>query len=131
MEKILIYKELGSYINTYIWHTKNSVSYPLICENFVEKAEDLVKEHFPSGSGFDSGTSIVWDKCKHNKIVLRADFHHMDDNGYYCGWSEHEVIIVPSFSFGFDLRVTGRNKRNIKEYIEDTMHYVLSKEIGE
>ena len=131
MEKILIYQELGSYINSYIWHTKNSNSDSTICENLVEKAEDLVKNHFPSGSGFDSGTSIVWDKCKHNKIVLKADFHHMDDNGYYCGWSEHEVIIVPSFTFGFDLHVTGKNKRNIKEYIEDTFYYVLEKEVGE
>ena len=132
MKKISIYKELGRCINIFAQHTKNSNLFSdAIVENCVEKAEDLVKTHFPSGSGFDSGTIIVWDKCKHNKIVLRADFHHMDDNGYYCGWSEHEVIIVPSFTFGFYLHVTGKNKRGIKEYIEDTMHYVLNKELGE
>ena len=133
MENKSIYQELGSYVNTCARYEKNSnsVSDKIIYDNWVEKAEDLVKIHFPSGSGFDSGTSIVWDKCKYNKIVLRADFHHMDDNGYYCGWSEHEIIIVPSFSFGFDLRVTGKNKRNIKEYIEDTMYHVLNKELGE
>ena len=132
MKKISIYQELGSYVNVFARYAKNpnSVS-DIIYENCVEKAEDLVKKHFPSGSGFDSGTIIVWDKCKHNKIALRADFHHMDDNGYYCGWSEHEVIIVPSFTFGFDLHVTGKNKRGIKEHIEDTMHYVLQKEVGE
>ena len=130
MEKISIYQELGRYINIFAQHTKNSNSVSdIICENCVEKAEDIVKNHFPNGSGFDSGTSLVWDKCKYNKIVLRADFHHMDDNGYYCGWSEHEVIIVPSFSFGYDLRVTGKDKRGIKDYIEDTFHYVLQKEV--
>ena len=130
MEKISIYQELGRYINIFAQHTKNSNLFSdAIVENCVEKAEDLVKKHFPSGSGFDSGTIIEWDKCRYNKIVLRADFHHMDDNGHYCGWSEHEVIIVPSFSFGYDLRVTGKDKRGIKDYIEDTFHYVLQKEV--
>ncbi len=97
-------------------------------EKWEEKAEEIVEEYLPSGSGFDSGTKIIWEKTTKDKIVFQADFHHMDDNGYYDGWTEHQVTVRPGF-LGMEISVSGRNKRDIKDYILDTFRYDLEKKI--
>ncbi len=88
--------------------------------------QERIKKLLPKGSGFDKGTEVQF--CTAEKIILSTSFHHMDENGYYDGWSEHEIIVKASLLFGFTLRVTGRNKRGIKEYIADTFHYLLSQD---
>ncbi len=93
-------------------------------EAYARKLNNML----PSGSGFDAGCKII--SCSDTRLVISADFHHMDDNGYYCGWSEHTVIIEASLAHGFSLRVTGKNKRNIKEYLADTMHECLNQDVA-
>lgn len=83
----------------------------------ADKLEEFVKNYLPHGSGFDNGTKFLWEESNRNKLVFSADFHHMDDNGMYCGWSEHKVIVTPDLLFGYNIKVTGQNKRGIKEYI--------------
>ena len=87
---------------------------------------ELVKEHLPSGSGFDSGTEIELDECTDNKLVFSTSFHHMDEHGGYDGWTEHKVIVTPDFS-GINLHVTGRDRNQIKEMIADYFHGDLTK----
>jgi len=53
----------------------------------------------------------------------------MDENGYYCGWSDHSIIITPSLAFGFDLRITGRNVRDIKDYMAEVFEFMLRESI--
>ncbi len=79
----------------------------------------------PSGSGIDSGTEIDLDASNGEKLVFTMDFHHMNENGYYCGWTYHKVIVTPCFD-GFDVKITGRDRNGIKEYLGDTYHYALS-----
>lgn len=98
---------------------------------FADKWDDLLdrlEKLLPSGSGFDSGTKIDRDATHAEKIVLSTSFHHMDDNGYYCGWTEHVVTVTPSFR-GFNLRVSGRNRNDIKEYIGETFHHTLNEDV--
>lgn len=87
----------------------------------------IVKEHLPSGSGFDSGTNFDFDKSKPEKLVFNTHFHHMDTIGYYNGWTEHSVIVTPAFH-GFNLRVTGKNTNDIKEYIGYVFYNALSED---
>lgn len=82
---------------------------------------DLVKEHLPSGSGFDSGTNIELDECNDSQLVFSTSFHHMDEHGGYDGWTEHKVVVKPSFA-GIDIKVTGRDRNQIKEYIGDIFY---------
>lgn len=82
-----------------------------------EKLEEFIKNYLPHGSGFDSGTKFLWDESNRNKLVFSADFHHMNEGGYYDGWTEHKVIITPDLLFGYNIKVTGRNRNDIKEYI--------------
>lgn len=88
---------------------------------------DKILQSFPHGSGFDSGTKLD-DKSTPEKLIFNSDFHHMDDNGFYCGWSEHQIIVTPSLAFGFNLRITGRNMRDIKDYIAECFEECLNAE---
>lgn len=100
------------------------------CERHDERLSRLVRDYMPSGSGFNNGTSIDIDSCS-GRLVFCADFHHMNEHGYYGGWTEHKIIVKPDLVFGFDICVTGRNKNDIKEYIADTFHHALNQDISE
>lgn len=92
----------------------------------TERLEGLVKSHMPSGSGFDSGTTLLVENSTSEKLVFQTSFHHMDEYGSYAGWSEHEVIVKPSLFDGFSLRITGRDRKDIKDYIHETFAYSLN-----
>jgi len=83
----------------------------------ADKIEELVSKYLPHGSGFDNGTKFVWEESSENKLVFNTAFHHMNEGGYYNGWTEHKVIIRPCLYFDFDIKITGRNRNDIKEYI--------------
>jgi hypothetical protein len=84
------------------------------------------KNHLPSGSGVDRGCKIDLDDSGPEKIVITFGFHHMDEHGSYDGWTDHKAIITPSLHFGFNLRITGKDRNGIKEYLSDLFHRVLS-----
>ncbi len=103
-------------------------------QGHIDTAEDRIKmlihAHLPSGSGFDAGCKLL-DESTPEKLVFSADFHHLSDRGYYIGWSEHKVIVRPCLAWGFTLKVTGRDRRDIKDYIAETFHYALNQEASE
>lgn len=90
--------------------------------------QQLVKDFLPSGSGFDSGTKIDLDASHAEKLVFHTSYHHMDDVGYYDGWTEHTVTVTPSFR-GIKLRVSGRDRNEIKDYIYEAFEIALCTEI--
>jgi hypothetical protein len=96
-----------------------------------ERIEALVDRHMPSGSGFDSGTKIQLGRSSEEKLVFATSFHHMNDAGMYDGWTEHDVIVTPSLAFGFKLRITGRNRREIKDYMHEMFDRILHEEVEE
>lgn len=86
-----------------------------------------VRKHGPSGSGVDMGTKLI--PCSPEAIKLSCSFHHMDENGYYCGWTDHVVTARPSFVFGMTLTLSGPNKNDIKDYLHGLYYDWLSSEI--
>lgn len=100
-------------------------------ERHYQTILETVREKLPSGSGFDRGTQFDFEKSTPEKLVFNTAFHHMDDDGGYCGWSEHKVIVTPSLCFDFDIRVTGKNVRDIKDYIFDVFSSALDEMIEE
>ncbi len=94
-----------------------------------ERLAVLVKNHMPSGSGFDSGTTLDLDVSSVDRLVFRTSFHHMDGNGMYYGWTEHDIIVTASLAHGFNLRITGRDRDQIKDYIADCFSTALLEEI--
>lgn len=82
----------------------------------------------PSGSGFDSGTVLDYERCTESVLVFSTSFHHMDERGAYDGWTDHRVVARASFVYGFVIHVTGTDRNGIKDHISDTFHAWLSSE---
>lgn len=89
-----------------------------------DRIEHIMKEHAPSGSGVDSGTQIDDDSTP-VKLIFKTAFHHMHESGMYDGWTHHDVIVTPDFS-GFNLRITGRDRNGIKDYLSSLFHDFLN-----
>ena len=79
--------------------------------------ESIVRNHMPSGSGIDNGTSMDLDRSNGERLVFNTSFHHMDDAGMYDGWTEHNVTVKASMIFTIDVSVSGRNRNDIKDYL--------------
>ena len=93
-----------------------------------DKWDDLLDQHqadLPSGAGWDDGTKIDFDKSTPTKLVLYGSYHHMDEGGMYDGWTDHEIVVTPTFG-GIDVRITGRDRNGIKSYLADIFHEALS-----
>ena len=89
----------------------------------------LVNRLMPSGSGFDVGTSFDVGASHPDKLVFMTEYHHMYDNGMYDGWTRHEVIVTPSLAHNYNLRITGRDRNGIKDYIAEVFGYALEQEV--
>jgi hypothetical protein len=88
---------------------------------------ELVTNRLPSGSGFDNGTHLH-ESSEPERLVFACDFHHMNDGGMYDGWTEHNVVVKPSLVYGLDIKVTGRDRNEIKDYIAETFQHALTED---
>lgn len=94
-----------------------------------EILSDIESNYLPHGSGIDMGSKIDREASSLDKVVILLSYHHMDENGFYDGWTEHKVVVKPSFISDYvDITITGRNKNFIKEYLGDLYYYELLKE---
>lgn len=80
----------------------------------------------PSGSGFDNGTRLL--RASDTCVEFETAFHHMNEHGYYTGWTDHKVIVSPSLLYEFTIRVSGVNRNGIKDYIADVFATLLKEE---
>ena len=88
-----------------------------------------IEDQLPSGSGFDSGTKVVWEESSRNKVVLETSYHHMNENGLYTHWTDHRITITPDLPYGFRLDITGGGDDCLfDEYLEETFYYTLEQE---
>lgn len=94
-----------------------------------ESIIELVK-NFPSGSGFDSGTTIDFDRSTPNRLIFLTSYHHMNNGGMYDGWTEHEIRIKPDLASGFEMVISGRDRNDIKEYIAQMFEPLLNAEVA-
>ena len=99
-------------------------------DRHTDTIEALVKQHLPHGSGFDCGTKIDLDASHADKLVFTTEFHHMNENGYYDGWTEHTVTVNPSLQRDFNLRISGRNRNDIKEMMYQDFDYLLRTDVA-
>lgn len=87
-----------------------------------------LNKELPHGSGIDAGCEIDENRSTKNKIVISFGFHHMDENGMYDGWTNHDLIIRPDFD-GFKIKITGPDRNFIKDYLCSLFEHELQKEI--
>lgn len=84
------------------------------------------EEFLPHGCGFDGGTQILVDMSTDNKICFSTDFHHMQETGFYDGWTSHIVTVTPSFVCELEIFVSGTDKNDIKSHIGDVFYDCLT-----
>lgn len=128
MERI-VYQTIASCVDARLRCIEHQEQQPHLAEwidKHRERADMLVYQYLPSGSGFDSGTKLDWDRSTGDKLVFHTSFHHMDQHGGYDGWTEHDVIVHPSLIHTLDLRVRGRNRNDIKDYIHESFYTGLT-----
>lgn len=94
-------------------------------DRWERRIQSLVRDHMPSGSGIDTGTTIDLDRSSAEALRFTFSFHHMNENGYYDGWTDHVLIVRPDWS-GVALKITGRDRNDTKGYLYQTYDYALS-----
>lgn len=118
MQKVNV-KKLAGLLNAYQSCVKsNNVEWK-------DKHEDSINEmlvNLPSGSGIDSGMKFDFESSNPGKLIFTFGYHHLNENGYYEGWTEHKLIITPSLYFGLNFRITGRDRNYVKDYLTDLFH---------
>lgn len=122
-----LYQTIASKMDAY--HHCLKVNYTEWIGKHEDSILELVHNHMPSGSGIDSGTKILLDESKPDKLVFSFGYHHMNENGYYDGWTEHKAIVTPSFVQGISINITGRNRNDIKDYLYQTFEQALNQEV--
>ena len=99
-------------------------------EKHLEQLVRLVNERLPIGAGFDGETELDYVKSNANKLVFHSSYHAMDENGFYTRWYDFTVIVNPSLTHGFDLRIKGDKMSSfLKEYILDAYSEALEEEL--
>ena len=82
-----------------------------------------------SAGFYDAGCHINLPRSNENKIVIDFSYHFMDTNGFYAGWEDYTLYITPDLSNDFILRITGKDRNDIKEYLYQTFNYALRLDI--
>jgi len=94
-------------------------------DRHTDRLRFIERNCLPSGSGIDSGCQIDLGRSKPDRVILTLGFHHVNQDGYYDEWTHHDVVITPSLQFGYNLRITGRNRNDIKNCLHDTLSVCL------
>ena len=126
-----LYKVLAGLVRAYANCLERSREMDEWRRRHSDRINALVRGKMPSGSGCDNGTKIDLCASKPERLVFSVDFHHMDAHGFYAGWTSHEVIVTPSLQFGISLRITGRNRNEIKDYLHEIFDLSLRAEVQE
>jgi hypothetical protein len=101
-------------------HCQNHESSNRFATQHEQTIIGLIRETSPSGSGIDSGVSFDFDESKNDRLVIRFDYHHMNGDGFYCGWTNQTLTIKPSLQSGFELCCTINGKPDDEGYSEDS-----------
>jgi hypothetical protein len=83
-----------------------------------QEIEAICENELPSGSGIDTGTKLNFAKSTPDKLVFHVAYHHMNDGGYYDGWTNHTVTVRPTFG-SVKLSISGPNRNDVKDYLYD------------
>ena len=88
-----------------------------------------LQSELPHGSGLDGKVEFILDKCNATRVVIFVEFHHMK-HGYYVGWTDHKIIVTATHC-GPEIRVTGKDRNGIKDYLAELFDYALNRPVPE
>ena len=88
-----------------------------------EKLAKLCRDHLPRGIGV-FGVSVA--ATTDTKAVFYCLYRHTDKHGYFVCNTAYRIVVRPTFT-GLAIRVLGRNKYNVKEYLADQFRDALER----
>ena len=99
-------------------------------EKHAEEIEKLLKL-LPSGSGFDGKWNFDIDDCNEERLHLTGEYHPMNEAGYYEGWIEFSIIVLPNLLFDINVKILGRfgKHQDLKDYIITCTRESLMEEV--
>lgn len=83
----------------------------------------------PHGSGIDSDVVLDISKSNRNKLIFLVSYHHINETGFYDGWTDHKIIVTPDLVFGYTVKITGRDRNFIKDYLADIFNEWLREDV--
>ena len=89
-----------------------------------EKQLSWLQELLPFGNGIEA-VCVIPLKSTKKRIVIDTYYWHPD---YSDEWTIYKVVITPSFEGEINIRITGKNEDNVKEYLHDIFRQALMKE---
>lgn len=100
-----------------------------VCEDErVFEREERIGAALPRGSGIDAGTTI--ESVSDKQIRMTAGYHHMNEGGYYDGWTEHSILVRPSLMHGMTVTVSGPNRNGIVDYLQQVYYECMNQEFA-
>ncbi|MFY7937382.1 MAG: hypothetical protein ACOVOQ_08395 [Flavobacterium sp.] len=104
--------------------------------NVIEKELTLFKEVLPirlnpvikDGNRIEAGCVISLKSTK-KRIVIDTLYWHTNDSDETSRCTAHQVVITPSFEDEINIRITGKNEDNVKEYLHNIFRESLMSEI--
>lgn len=98
-------------------------------KNTPKKAKELalLEKLLPIGNGVETGCVILL-KSTEKRIEVDTAYWHPNYSYETSRWTEHQVVITPSFEGEINIRITGKNENNVKDYLYDIFHEALMKE---
>lgn len=121
-------RKLIEHIANHLMSLKNGLAKGELREERLAKLDEIQRHYLPNGGGFNQGTRIDINKSTHDRIVFTTSYQHAK-NGLHDGWTDHTIIVRPSFVYNLDVKITGRNKNNIVDYIDEVFRDALLSEI--
>ena len=102
-------------------------------KNTPQKGKDLalLQELLPNGNviglqkqNLSTVKCVILLKSTKKRIVIDTAYWHP----IIRLWTDHQVVITPSFEGEINVRITGKNENNVKEYLHDIFREALMKE---
>lgn len=104
-------------------------------EEWTVKHRSRIKElldELPHGSGIDGTWSAELDNTFTDKLILYCQYHHMNEDGYYDGWTDFKVVVKANLLHEIFVRVTGSfpaRYADTRDYLTEMLDCDLRKEI--
>jgi len=124
-----VYERLANLIQAYKTNVERNDT--IWIERHGDMIQYMIDNYLPHGSGIDGTNSIDLERSHGEKIVIYTSYHHMDDMGGYSDWTEHVITITPSLVFEINIKVSGRDRNMIKDYLGETFSLALTEELPE
>jgi hypothetical protein len=93
------------------------------CAEWVARHESALawieRNLLPYGGSIQPQCTVMTGESSPERVVIDVPWHHMNEHGGYDGWTSYRVIVTPSLLHGISIRITGRDRDDVKGYLLD------------